>query len=145
MDLGVVIQDSQSRVDVEMITEEADANALYDEATNNLKYRTPVMRADGGRVLAAEREQAAREYYASVRTNVRASFLLRIAFADMTSLPRCCSHGSCLTSVIDDRSFPEPKFTDLIDRACSSLRSWVQVSPSIPSNREVVSRPQRRT
>ena len=72
MDLGVVIQDSQSRVDVEMITEEADANALYDEATNNLKYRTPVMRADDGRVLAMEREQAAKEYYASVRTNVRA-------------------------------------------------------------------------
>ncbi len=102
MDLGVVIQDSQSRVDVEMITEEADANALYDEATNNLKYRTPVMRADDGRVLAMEREQAAKEYYASVRTNVSASLPLRTAFADTTTLLRCCSHGSCLTSVIGD-------------------------------------------
>jgi chitin synthase len=71
MDLGVVIQDSQSRVDVEMITEEADANALYDEATHNLKYRTPVIRPDTGRVYSLEKEQAAREYYASVRTNVR--------------------------------------------------------------------------
>lgn len=69
MDLGVVIQDSQSRVDVEMITEEADANALYDEATNNLKYRTPVIRPDINRSQASE--QAAKEYYASVRTNVR--------------------------------------------------------------------------
>ena len=102
MDLGVVIQDSQSRVDVEMITEEADANALYDEATNNLKYRTPVMHANDGRVLAMEREQAAKEYYASVRTNVRASFPQRTAFADTTTLLRCCSHGSCLTSVIGD-------------------------------------------
>ncbi|KAI0295847.1 glycosyltransferase family 2 protein [Multifurca ochricompacta] len=71
MDLGAVIQDSQSRVDVEMITEEADANALYDEATNNLKYRTPVKRSDTGRVQAAEKEQAAKDYYASVRTNAR--------------------------------------------------------------------------
>lgn len=71
MDLGAVIQDSQSRVDVEMITEEADANALYDEATTNLKYRAPVIRPDASRVHNAEKEQAAREYYASVRTNVK--------------------------------------------------------------------------
>ena len=70
MDLGVVIQDSLSRVDVEMITEEADANALYDEATNNLKYRAPVIRADANRVLDMGKEQAARDYYANVRTNV---------------------------------------------------------------------------
>jgi chitin synthase len=70
MDLGAVIQDSQSRVDVEMITEEADANALYDEATNNLKYRAPVIRADANRVLTMDKEQAARDYYANVRTNV---------------------------------------------------------------------------
>jgi chitin synthase len=57
-------------VDVEMITEEADANALYDEATHNLKYRTPVIRGDAGRALSAEKEQAAKDYYASVRTNV---------------------------------------------------------------------------
>ncbi len=71
MDLGAVIQDSQSRVDVEMITEEADANALYDEATNNLKYRAPVIRADDNRVLPMDKEQAAKDYYANVRTNVR--------------------------------------------------------------------------
>jgi chitin synthase len=53
-----------------MITEEADANALYDEATHNLKYRTPVIRPDAGRTLSAENEQAAKDYYASVRTNV---------------------------------------------------------------------------
>ena len=70
MDLGAIIQDAQSQVDVEMITEEADANALYDEATNNLKYRAPVIRAEDNRVLAVEKEQAAKDYYASVRTNV---------------------------------------------------------------------------
>jgi chitin synthase len=74
MDLGVVIQDSQSRVDVEMITEEADANALYDEATNNLKYRAPVIRAEDNRVSSVEKEQAAKDYYANVRTNVNSCF-----------------------------------------------------------------------
>ena len=104
MDLGAIIQDAQSRVDVEMITEEADANALYDEATNNLKYRTPVIRAEDNRVLTVEKEQAAKDYYASVRTNViyLSSCSFRAAFADATSLPRCCSHGSYLTSVIGD-------------------------------------------
>jgi chitin synthase len=56
-----------------MITEEADANALYDEATNNLKYRAPVIRPDDSRVSPAEKEQAAKDYYASVRTNVSIS------------------------------------------------------------------------
>ncbi|KAI0268865.1 chitin synthase-domain-containing protein [Gloeopeniophorella convolvens] len=73
MDLGTVIQDSQSRVDVEMITEEADANALYDEATQNLKYRTPVIRPEDGRV---DKEQAAKDYYAGVRTNVLLAWVL---------------------------------------------------------------------
>ena len=80
MDLGTVIQDSHSRVDVEMIKEEADANAPYDEATSNLKYRAPVIRPDSGRVQTAKKEQAAKEYYASVRTNARLllPFLLRM-------------------------------------------------------------------
>jgi hypothetical protein len=104
MDLGAIIQDAQSRVDVEMITEEADANALYDEATHNLKYRTPVMRAEDNRVLAVEKEQAAKDYYAGVRTNVgirrHSSYVSRL----LTSLLRCYSHGSCPTFV-----FPDPK------------------------------------
>ena len=71
MDLGAVIQDSHSRVDVEMIAEEADENALYDETTSNVKYRAPVIRSDSGRVQTTEKEQAAKEYYARVRTNAR--------------------------------------------------------------------------
>ena len=80
MDLGAVIQDSHSHMDVEMITEDADANAPYDEATSNLKYRAPVIRPDSGRIQAAEKEQAAKEYYTSVPTNARLNlpFLLRM-------------------------------------------------------------------
>jgi chitin synthase len=102
MDLGVVIQDSQSRVDVEMITEEADANALYDEATNNLKYRAPVIRPDDGRVLSFEKEQAAKDYYASVRTNVSTLRSLGTLRLLTTSLSRCYSLGYCLTYVSGD-------------------------------------------
>jgi chitin synthase len=68
-DLGVVIQNSHSQVDVEDIAEPADANALYASATYNLKHRTPVIHGDGA-LTNAEREQAAKEYYAGVRTNV---------------------------------------------------------------------------
>jgi hypothetical protein len=57
-------------VDVEIITEEANANALYDEATHNLKYRTPMLHLDANRILSVEKEQALKEYYASVRMNV---------------------------------------------------------------------------
>ena len=97
MDLGAVIQDSQSRVDVEMITEEADANALYDEATTNLKYRAPVIRPDASRVHNAEKEQAAREYYASVRTNVKkrrpSSPCVCPLIFDFVCFLRYCSRG----------------------------------------------------
>jgi hypothetical protein len=72
MDLGVVIQGSPSRVDVESITEEADANALYDEATHNLKYWAPVIRPDATAfVLWRKSTVRAEPHYTSVRTNVR--------------------------------------------------------------------------
>jgi len=71
-DLGAVIQDSHSQVDVEMLAEAADANELYEDALQNLKHRMPVSRGNAT-VSIAEREQVAKDYYASVRTNVCAS------------------------------------------------------------------------
>ena len=71
IDLGAVIQDLHSHVDVEMIKEEVDANAPYNKATSNLKYQAPVIRPDSGRVQTTEKEQATKEYYARVRTNAR--------------------------------------------------------------------------
>jgi len=72
IDLGAVIQDSHSQVDVEMLAEAADANELYEDALQNLKHRMPVSRGNAT-VSIAEKEQVAKDYYASVRTNVRAS------------------------------------------------------------------------
>ncbi|KAI0066085.1 glycosyltransferase family 2 protein [Artomyces pyxidatus] len=74
-DLGVVVQDVHMRVDVEMLAEAADANDLYEEAIQNLKHRTPVYRGNGT-VSEAEKEQAARDYYAGVRTNVLLAWVM---------------------------------------------------------------------
>jgi chitin synthase len=63
-----VIQNSDSQVDVEVLAEAADVNSMYEEALMNLKNRKPVQR--GVVVSEAGREQAAKDYYASVRTNV---------------------------------------------------------------------------
>ncbi|KAI0030789.1 glycosyltransferase family 2 protein [Vararia minispora EC-137] len=68
-DLGSVFQNFQSQVDVEVFADVADSNALYEEATDNLKHRKPVIRGGNG-LTNAEKEQAAKEYYAGVRTNV---------------------------------------------------------------------------
>ncbi|KAF8894117.1 chitin synthase-domain-containing protein [Infundibulicybe gibba] len=62
-DLGAVIQNNQSQVDVEMLTEAADVNSIYEEALSNLK------KPKTGRLSPAEKEQAAIDYYANVRTN----------------------------------------------------------------------------
>ncbi|KAG6855744.1 hypothetical protein H0H87_011354 [Tephrocybe sp. NHM501043] len=64
-DLGAVIQDSHSQVDLEMLTEAADVNGIYEEALTNLKTRKPaVAKKSGGLPSIAEREQAAKDYYA---------------------------------------------------------------------------------
>ncbi|EIM82816.1 uncharacterized protein STEHIDRAFT_63761 [Stereum hirsutum FP-91666 SS1] len=76
-DLGAVIQDAQSKVDVEFFAEAADANALYEESIQNLKNRTPVNKGNNkAGMTTAEKEQAAKEYYAGVRTNVLLAWVL---------------------------------------------------------------------
>lgn len=70
-DLGAVIQDSNSLVDVEVPAEPADANDIYEEALDNLKNRKPpAPKKQSASVTNAEKEQAAKDYYANVRTNV---------------------------------------------------------------------------
>ena len=52
-----------------MLAEAADANSIYEEALENLKYRKP---PSSKSIVAnsVEKEQAAKDYYANVRTNV---------------------------------------------------------------------------
>lgn len=68
-DLGAVIQDSNSRVDVEMLSEPSDVNQMYDEALSNLKLRRAHTKTQAGQT-GAEKEQQTKDYYANVRTNV---------------------------------------------------------------------------
>ncbi|KAG6920226.1 hypothetical protein DXG01_004995 [Tephrocybe rancida] len=77
-DLGAVMQDSHSQVDLEMLTEAADVNEIYEEALTNLKTHKPATtkKPGGGAPTIAEREQAAKDYYANVRTNVLLTWVL---------------------------------------------------------------------
>lgn len=68
-DLGTVHRNSNSQVDLEFPTDAADVDEIYDEALSNIKYKKPVLRASNG-MSVAEKEQAAKDYYANVRTNV---------------------------------------------------------------------------
>ncbi|KII92534.1 glycosyltransferase family 2 protein [Plicaturopsis crispa FD-325 SS-3] len=76
-DLGVVIQDKHSQVDVEMLAEAADVNGLYEEALGNLRNRKVAAAPRAKSVPSpAEKEQAAKDYYANVRTNVLLAWVL---------------------------------------------------------------------
>jgi chitin synthase len=68
-DLGAVIQNSESQVDVEVLAEATDVNDLYEESLLNLKHRKAIP-PKSGPPGNAEREQIAKDYYANVRTNV---------------------------------------------------------------------------
>lgn len=77
-DLGAVTQDINSQVDVEIFSDTADVNSLYEEALANLRDRKPaqdVNKKSKART-GAEKEQAAKDYYASVRTNVLLAWVL---------------------------------------------------------------------
>ncbi|EAU91728.1 chitin synthase [Coprinopsis cinerea okayama7 len=76
-DLGAVIQDSHSQVDLEMHSEPADVDGIYEEALGNLRDRVPVesKTKSAGQSLV-EQEQAAKDYYADVRTNVLLAWVL---------------------------------------------------------------------
>jgi chitin synthase len=64
-----------------MLTEAADVNSMYEDALFNLKNRKPLPPKSDALMSGLEKEQAAKDYYANVRTNV--SILMSI-----NNLPR---------------------------------------------------------
>jgi chitin synthase len=54
-----------------MLAEAADVNGVYEESIDNLKYRKPANKEKGKVITERERQVAAVDYYANVRTNVR--------------------------------------------------------------------------
>ena len=71
--MGAVVQDKHSLVEVQVLAEPSDVNQMYDEALNNLKTRKKPAKPTTG-LSDAEKEQIAKDYYASVRTNVSMLF-----------------------------------------------------------------------
>ena len=60
-----------------MLTEAADVNSIYEESLSNLRDRVPIDNPKGkGLPSIAEKEQAAKDYYANVRTNVLLTWVL---------------------------------------------------------------------
>ena len=73
-DLGAVIQNSNSQVDLEVPTDATDVNAMYEEALDNVRNRKPLSKAHG--LSDAQKEELAKDYYANVRTNVLLAWVL---------------------------------------------------------------------
>lgn len=72
---GTVVRPTASQVDLDFYTE-ASTNELYEEAIANLKNRTPVVKPKSTSLSEHEKAQAAKEYYASIRTNVLLTWVL---------------------------------------------------------------------
>lgn len=66
------MQNSESQVDVEMLSTPADVNSIYEEALENLRLRNMGEKEKKPEKILteAEKEMAAKDYYANVRTNV---------------------------------------------------------------------------
>lgn len=60
-----------------MLTEVADVNSIYEESLSNLRDRVPIDNGKGKSSLSVtEKEHAAKDYYANVRTNVLLAWVL---------------------------------------------------------------------
>ena len=60
-----------------MLTEAADVNSIYEESLSNLRDRVPIDNPKAKSLPSiAEKEQAAKDYYANVRTNVLLAWVL---------------------------------------------------------------------
>lgn len=68
-DLGAVIQNGFSQVDVEILAEPADIDQMYIETLANLRTRKPAPKKSTI-LTEGEKEQQAKAYYANVRSNV---------------------------------------------------------------------------
>ncbi|KAK7057241.1 chitin synthase-domain-containing protein [Favolaschia claudopus] len=94
-DLGAVVQDIHAQVDVEMATDQADVNNIYEEALYNLKTRKPAFGSTHA-MSNSEKDQAAKDYYANVRTNVLLAWVL--------------SNGLLLVGILGSGASPSSSF-----------------------------------
>ncbi|KZT66387.1 glycosyltransferase family 2 protein [Daedalea quercina L-15889] len=102
-DLGAVIQNSNSQVDIEVV-DAAAVDDIYKEALENIKYKRPSTKPSAGSSLA-EQEQAAKDYYANVRTNVLLAWVLSNAVLLLAIL----GGGDAATTFSSTNSFSRTK------------------------------------
>ena len=97
IDLGAVIQNSESQVDVEVLADIADVNGIYEESLLNLKNRKITPKPTKTKQTDAEKEMAAKNYYASVRTNVSIGSICNVLVtnADMATGSSCLGPIKC--------------------------------------------------
>ncbi|KAF8210175.1 chitin synthase-domain-containing protein [Mycena galopus ATCC 62051] len=95
-DLGAVVQDMHAQIDVEMATDKADVNNIYEEALSNLKTRKPAF-SHSAPMSNTEKDQLVKDYYANVRTNVLMAWVL--------------SNGLLVIGMLGEGAVPSGTFT----------------------------------
>lgn len=74
---------------------------IYKEALENIKYKRPSTKPNAGTASVAEQEQAAKDYYANVRTNLLLTWVLSNAILLLAIL----GGGDAVTTFSSDNSF----------------------------------------
>nr|GAT57650.1 glycosyltransferase family 2 protein [Mycena chlorophos] len=100
-DLGAVVQDIHAEVQVEMSTDQADMNNIYEEALSNIRNRMPAY-TQNTPMSNSDKDQAAKDYYANVRTNVLLAWVL--------------SNGVLLAAVLGGGADPASTFDGSVGR-----------------------------
>ncbi|KAF7315388.1 Chitin synthase [Mycena indigotica] len=101
VDLGAVVQDIHAEVQVEMSTDQADMNNIYEEALSNIRNRKPAY-TQNTPMSNTEKDQVAKDYYANVRTNVLLAWVL--------------SNGVLLAGVLGGGADPSSTFSGHLGR-----------------------------
>jgi len=88
-----------------MLTEPADINSIYEESLANLRDRIPIDDGKGrGGLSIAEKEHQAKEYYASVRTNVLLAWVLSNVSQARLGLLETEADGCAVGTAVGDYS-----------------------------------------
>lgn len=84
-------------MNLEVLADVADADEMYEESLTNIRNRKPIFKKPKPVPVlsAAEQEAAAKDYYASVRTNVCSFFFHVCASMSVEADVSCrfCWHG----------------------------------------------------
>ncbi|TFK90049.1 glycosyltransferase family 2 protein [Polyporus arcularius HHB13444] len=124
-DLGAVIQNSNSQVDLEVPTDATDVNIIYEEALDNLRNRKPLPKPTA--LGTAQKEELAKDYYANVRTNV----LLTWVISNGILLVAILGGGDAVNTFSRDDQFSRTKAYMTFILAFVAITSIIRFSGSL--------------